>query len=138
MKPGWNQTSLKDSARVRLGTRLEEACRARRLKYSELARRSNVHRATIENWRSKKYRLPMSLVHLCALADELGVSLDWLLGRTGVGNPRARVEPPRPAPPKRMETPKAPAVERGSSGIGRYAEAIAMARLPRHIGRTHA
>lgn len=72
------------SARAAIGARVEDLIVERDLNPAELARKVGMNQSTLWQWRSGNYPAPRVLGFACRLADELGVSVDWLLGRTDV------------------------------------------------------
>jgi transcriptional regulator with XRE-family HTH domain len=80
-------------------TRLGILVRERRLSPGELAKRAGIERTTLYKWRSRRYRPPRAVRQFVALADELGVSVDWLFGRTEVAGTVLQ-KPATPLPPE--------------------------------------
>lgn len=70
------------------GERIDDLCVEHDISYAELARRVKIDRTTLYHMRTEKKRLPLALVTLVMIADQFGVSTDWLLGRTDYRRPR--------------------------------------------------
>lgn len=65
--------------------RLRNLREDRDLKQADLAKLLNIHQTTYSDYELGKLNIPVSVLH--ALADFYGVSVDYLLGRTGHKEP---------------------------------------------------
>ena len=65
--------------------RLRDLREDRDLKQAELARLLQVHQTTYSDYELGRLNIPVSALH--TLADYYGVSIDYLLGRTGTKTP---------------------------------------------------
>ena len=65
--------------------RLRDLREDRDLKQAELARLLQVHQTTYSDYELGRLNIPVSALH--TLADYYGVSIDYLLGRTGSKTP---------------------------------------------------
>lgn len=63
-----------------IGRRIQLVRKTRNLQQSDIATKLGVHEATVSGWETG--RKDMGLINLNAMADVLGVSVDYLLGRT--------------------------------------------------------
>jgi transcriptional regulator with XRE-family HTH domain len=92
-----------------LAERLNALLDERPGRYNDVAKLVGINRRTLQNWRSRERPLPGPVATLVGLGDALGVSLDYLLGRSSVrevdSSAPARVgeeataQPPAPATP---------------------------------------
>ena len=67
---------------MKIGERMSELRRDRGLKQKEIAKVLNVAVSTVSNYETDSHEPDLS--NLCKLADLLGVSTDYLLGRTDI------------------------------------------------------
>lgn len=67
---------------MKIGERISELRKDRGMKQKEIARELNVAVSTVSNYETDSHE--PDLTNLCKLADMLGVSTDYLLGRTDI------------------------------------------------------
>jgi transcriptional regulator with XRE-family HTH domain len=74
-----NERTASYAQRMGFGERLRDARKDKKLTGEELGRRVGMTKAGISHWEKDRYE--PNLAQLTALADELEVTADWLLGR---------------------------------------------------------
>ncbi len=61
------------------GLRLEQKCKAEGISVNQLAKTISVSAKTVYGWIGANARLPREPMHIKALSQALGVSVNWLL-----------------------------------------------------------